>query len=269
MSSSILLVGSGKMGQAMLGGWVDTFVTPSDVVVVDPNVENLAVAKALGCIGHQSPVDIDGSFQPEVIVLAVKPQMMVDVLPTFQTLAANGALIISIAAGTGIAQFETAFGATASIIRAMPNTPAAVRHGMIVCCQNGHASSAQLEICDKLMTAIGTVAWIDDEKLMDAVTGLSGSGPAYVFHMIEAMAAAGVRAGLPEDLAETLAEVTVAGAGKLAIASDEPASKLRENVTSPNGTTAAGLAVLMAEDGLGPLIEKTVAAATKRSKELG
>ncbi|MEH6548305.1 MAG: pyrroline-5-carboxylate reductase, partial [Sneathiella sp.] len=158
---------------------------------------------------------------------------------------------------------------TASIIRAMPNTPAAVRQGMIVCCQNGHASPQQLEICDKLMTAIGTVAWIEDEKLMDAVTGLSGSGPAYVFHMIEAMAAAGVRAGLPADLAETLAEVTVAGAGKLAISSDEPASKLRENVTSPNGTTAAGLAILMAEDGLGPLIEKTVAAATKRSRELG
>jgi len=253
----------------MLGGWIDTCVEPSNIIVVDPNAENLAVAERLGCRGHTSPADIESSFRPDVIVLAVKPQMMADVLPTFRMFAEGGALIISIAAGTGIAQFESAFGTTASIIRAMPNTPAAVRHGMIVCCQNGHASPEQLKICDSLMTAIGTVAWIDDEHLMDAVTGLSGSGPAYVFYMIEAMAAAGVRAGLPKELAETLAEVTVAGAGKLAISSDEPASTLRENVTSPNGTTAAGLAVLMAEDGLGPLIEQTVEAATKRSRELG
>lgn len=269
MSSSLLLVGSGKMGQAMLGGWIDTFVEPSDITVIDPNAENLAVAKAFGCIGYNSPVKIENSFRPDVIVLAVKPQMMADVLPNFRRLAADGALIISIAAGTGIAQFETVFGATAPIIRAMPNTPAAVRQGMIVCCQNGHASPKQISICDSLMTAIGTVAWIEDEQLMDAVTGLSGSGPAYVFYMIEAMTAAGVRAGLPKDLAEILAEVTVAGAGKLAISSEETASKLRENVTSPNGTTAAGLAVLMAENGLGPLIDQTVEAATKRSRELG
>lgn len=269
MSISILLVGSGKMGQAMLGGWVDTFVNPADIVVVDPNADNLAVAQGIGCMGHRSPNDIEESFQPDAIVLAVKPQMMADVLPRFRSFAAQGALIISIAAGTGIRTFADAFGDDAAIIRAMPNTPAAVRQGMIVCCQNGNASSEQVNMCDELMTAIGTVAWIEDEQHMDAVTGLSGSGPAYVFYMIEAMTAAGIQAGLSKDLAETLAEVTVAGAGQLAIQSDDPASKLRENVTSPNGTTAAGLAILMAKDGLGPLIERTVDAATKRSRELG
>jgi pyrroline-5-carboxylate reductase len=269
MSISILLVGSGKMGQAMLGGWVNTFVNPADIVVIDPDAGNLAVAQGLGCLGYMSPHDIDASFHPDAIVLAVKPQMMTDVLPKFRSFADHGALIISIAAGTSIRTFEDSFGGDAAIIRAMPNTPAAIRQGMIVCCQNGNANSEQVDMCDKLMTAIGTVAWIDDEKHMDAVTGLSGSGPAYVFYMIESMTAAGIQAGLPEDLAETLAEVTIAGAGQLAIQSDEPASKLRENVTSPNGTTAAGLAILMAEDGLGNLMVKTVDAATKRSRELG
>jgi pyrroline-5-carboxylate reductase len=152
----------------------------------------------------------------------------------------------------------------------MPNTPAAVHQGMIVCCPNAHVSNAQKDHCDRLMKAIGSVAWIEDEALMDAVTGLSGSGPAYVFYMIEAMTAAGVKAGLPEELAVQLAQETVAGAGALARQSDETAAQLRKNVTSPNGTTAAGLEVLMNKDnGLGPLMEKTVAAATARSKELG
>ena len=184
--------------------------------------------------------------------------------------AAAGSLIISIAAGPRLATFEAAFGADAAIIRTMPNTPAAVHQGMMVSCANASVSPAQRGICDQLMQAIGEVAWVEDEALMDAVTGLSGSGPAYVFYMIECMAEAGVKAGLPEALAVQLAQQTVAGAGALARQSSDSAAQLRVNVTSPNGTTAAGLAVLMDEkSGLAPLMEKTVAAATERSKELG
>jgi pyrroline-5-carboxylate reductase len=268
MSLSILLIGSGKMGQALLGGWIDQGISSSNIYVVDPNEDNLAVATKLGCRVYASAIDISADVQPDVIVLAVKPQMMSEVLPTFRSYAEKGTLVVSIAAGTSIARFEEAFGQSAAIIRTMPNTPAAIRQGMIVCCANKIATEKHIEICNNLMAAVGKVDWIEDESLMDAVTGVSGSGPAYVFFMIEALAAAGVSAGLPKELAVTLAENTVAGAGALAIQSSETAAKLRENVTSPNGTTAAGLNVLMAKDGLGPLIEATVAAATKRSREL-
>ena len=269
MTLSLLLVGSGKMGQAMLGGWIDNGINPDNIVVIEPNSANLAVAVDLGCRGIRSAVDIQDSFQPDVIVVAVKPQVIVDVLPAFQALAEKGSLVISIAAGTTIATFEAAFGDNAAVVRTMPNTPAAVLQGMIVCCPNAQVTVDQKANCDQLMKAIGSVAWIEDEALMDAVTGLSGSGPAYVFYMIETMAAAGVQAGLPEELAVQLARETVAGAGALAHQSNENAPQLRKNVTSPNGTTAAGLEILMDEKGgLGPLMEKTVAAATKRSKEL-
>jgi pyrroline-5-carboxylate reductase len=270
MSISLLLVGCGKMGQAMLGGWIDHDIDPANIVVVDPNSQNLSVAQKLG--GQAVPVasEIPGKFHPDVIVLAVKPQVIGDVLPTFRAFAEKGSLVMSVAAGTKIATFETAFGTTAAVVRAMPNTPAAVHQGMIVCCPNGQVSVGQKNLCDNLMQAIGSVAWIEDESLMDAVTGLSGSGPAYIFYMIEAMSEAGIKAGLPEDLAVQLAQETVAGAGALARQSNETAAELRTNVTSPNGTTAAGLAVLMnKENGLGPLMEKTVAAATARSRELG
>ncbi|MCR9213828.1 MAG: pyrroline-5-carboxylate reductase [Proteobacteria bacterium] len=268
MSLSVLLVGSGKMGQALLGGWVEDHILPSNIVAVDPNSENLAAATALGCQGVASPDDIDPAFQPDVMVLAVKPQMMEAVLPTYRGFTDKGTMVISIAAGTAIAQFEEAFGSTAAIIRTMPNTPAAVRRGMIVCCANSIVQDDQRKLCQHLMEAVGVVDWVEDEDMLDAVTGLSGSGPAYVFYMIEAMIAAGVAAGLPEKLSETLAEATIAGAGELARQSDEAPAVLRQNVTSPNGTTAAGLEVLMAEDGLTPLMIKTVAAATRRSREL-
>ncbi|MFC4272833.1 pyrroline-5-carboxylate reductase [Sneathiella chungangensis] len=270
MGLSLLLVGCGKMGQAMLGGWIDDGIIPAEIVVIDPNAENLAVALDLKCRGVEAAADMPTDFMPDVIVLAVKPQIITDVLPIFRAFAEKGSLVVSIAAGTRLATFEAAFGESAAIVRAMPNTPAAVHQGMIVCCPNGHVSSAQKSDCDRLMRAIGEVAWIEDEELMDAVTGLSGSGPAYVFYMIETMTAAGVKAGLPEGLAVQLAQQTVAGAGALARASDEDAAQLRKNVTSPNGTTAAGLAVLMDDaSGLGPLMERTVAAATRRSRELG
>ncbi|MEX0583277.1 MAG: pyrroline-5-carboxylate reductase [Sneathiella sp.] len=270
MPLSLLLVGSGKMGQAMLGGWVENGIEPARIVVIDPNAENLSRAIDLGCKGIGSADDIPNGFQPDIIVLAVKPQIIKDVLGTFREFAEKGSLVISIAAGTRIATFEEAFGNNAAIIRVMPNTPAAVHQGMMVCCPNAHVREDQKKHCDQLMQAIGAVAWIEEEELMDAVTGVSGSGPAYVFYMIEAMTAAGISAGLPEELAVKLAQETVAGAGALARHSSETAAQLRKNVTSPNGTTAAGLAVLMDEEsGLGPLMKETVAAATQRSKELG
>jgi pyrroline-5-carboxylate reductase len=268
MGLSVLLVGCGNMGRAMLGGWIAENVDPADILVVDPGKANLEAAGKLGVRCYESAMALEQDTQPDVIVLAVKPQMMENVLPTYRAFARKGALVISIAAGTRLARLENDLGADAAVIRTMPNTPAAVRKGMMVSCANGHVTAAQRSLCDRLMTAIGTTAWIEDESLMDAVTGLSGSGPAYVFHMIEAMTAAGIAAGLPEDLATTLARVTVAGAGELVMSSSEPVSQLRENVTSPNGTTAAGLAVLMQEKGLTELMTRTVAAATARSRDL-
>jgi pyrroline-5-carboxylate reductase len=183
--------------------------------------------------------------------------------------AADGALILSIAAGTKIEFFERHLGSDAAVVRVMPNTPAAIRRGMSVLCANANVSAAQRETADRLMAAAGATAWLDDEGLMDAVTAVSGSGPAYVFLLIETLAAAGVAAGLPEALSKQLALETVAGSGALAQASNDDPAQLRVNVTSPGGTTAAALEVLMAEDGLAPLMRRAVAAATRRGKELG
>ena len=177
-------------------------------------------------------------------------------------------MFLSIAAGTKIALFEAALGAEAAVVRSMPNTPAAVARGITVACANGRVGADQIALCTRLLEAVGEVAWIDDEGLMDAVTGVSGSGPAYVFLMIESLAAAGVAAGLAPELAQKLARATVTGAGELAHRSSEAAEILRRNVTSPGGTTAAALAVLMAEDGLEALMTRAVAAATDRSREL-
>ena len=193
----------------------------------------------------------------------VKPQMMGDALPALQSL--TDTLFVSIAAGTPIAAFEAAFGSDARIVRAMPNTPAAVGKGITALVGNSAATPADLDLAGQFLSAVGEVVRLDDEDRMDAVTGLSGSGPAYVFHMIEALAAAGVAQGLDPELAARLARATVAGAGALAMTGEDPA-QLRINVTSPNGTTQAGLEVLMAE--LPDLMARTVKAATDRSKEL-
>ncbi|WP_025899724.1 pyrroline-5-carboxylate reductase [Sneathiella glossodoripedis] len=269
MTISIMLIGCGNMGRAMLGGWIEQGTKPNDVVVIDPSPENQEKAAKMGCRAFSSPLLVEENYQPNVILLAVKPQIIADVIDSYKKYTDAGALVISIAAGTRINRFEDSFGSSAAIIRTMPNTPAAIRKGMMVSVGNGNVQEKHRKICDDLMRAIGTTAWVEDEGLMDAVTGLSGSGPAYVFYMVEAMQKAGVAAGLPEDLALLLAKTTVAGAGALALDAAESVEQLRVNVTSPNGTTAAGLSVLMAEDGLAPLMEKTVAAATKRSKELG
>ncbi|MCG8491707.1 MAG: pyrroline-5-carboxylate reductase [Sneathiellales bacterium] len=268
MTMSVLLVGCGNMGRAMLGGWIEQNVKPNDILVVDPSTQNLELAAKTGCRIFTSPLLIEEGYQPDVIVLAVKPQVMEEVIPTYRNYVEKGALIISVAAGTRISLFEEYFGQRAAVIRTMPNTPAAVGRGMLVSCANTNVSAEQKSICDSLMSTIGTTAWVDREDLMDAVTGLSGSGPAYVFHMIEAMITAGIKAGLPEELATTMAKVTVAGAGELALSSTEDVAQLRKNVTSPNGTTAAGLDVLMENEALVKLMTSTVEAAKRRSEEL-
>lgn len=268
-SRTILLVGAGKMGGAMLRGWLAAGQAACDVHVVEP-VKGLrdAVVSDTGVSGYDDVAALPGDFSPTVVILAVKPQVMATVLPPYARFSGSGTLFVSIAAGTTLGFLEGALGAGAAVVRAMPNTPAAIGRGMTVCCPNAAVSSDQRGMADDLMAAVGEVGWVEDEALMDPVTAVSGSGPAYVFHMIECMAAAGVAAGLPAELAARLARVTVAGAGELAYQAAEEPSRLRENVTSPNGTTFAALQVLMDDDGLAPLMRRAIDAATRRSREL-
>ena len=268
MGDKILLAGGGKMGTALLGGWLERGLHASDITVVDPIEQTVkAVAEGFGVIAVTDVSAIDENFAPMAIVLAVKPQAMDDAAQAYKGFA-EGAVFLSIAAGKTIAYFESILGAQAAIVRAMPNTPAAIGRGITVACANDIIDDAGRVLCDGLLGAVGDVAWIDDEGLMDAVTAVSGSGPAYVFLLIECLAQAGVEAGLPADLAQRLARVTVAGSGALAHLSELPASELRRNVTSPGGTTAAALEVLMADDGLQRLMTRAVAAAARRSREL-
>lgn len=253
----LVLVGCGKMGGAMLKGWLAGGLDAASVTVIDPNLAPEWQDKGLNVNGNL-PSD------PAVVVLAVKPQMMGDALGQMPDL--SDALVISVAAGTTIATFEKAFPG-APIVRVMPNTPAAIGKGISAMVGNAATTPAHLDLTQALMRAVGRVVRLDSEDQMDAVTGLSGSGPAYVFHMIEAMAKAGQAQGLPADMALELARMTVAGAGALAVDADEDPAVLRRNVTSPNGTTAAGLDVLMQE--LPDLMERTVTAATERGRALG
>ena len=212
---------------------------------------------------------LEGRLLPVVLVLAVKPQMMGDVLPQLVAAGQGGTLILSVAAGVTLGTYQRAFPG-AAIVRAMPNTPAAIGQGISAIVGNDRAGPAEMDLAETLMGAVGRVVRLEDEAQMDAVTAVSGSGPAYVFHLIETLAAAGEAEGLPAALALDLARATVAGAGALAVAEDEDPARLREAVTSPNGTTAAGLVHLMdAETGLPPLIRRTVAAAAARGRELG
>ncbi|WP_042246130.1 pyrroline-5-carboxylate reductase [Paracoccus sp. PAMC 22219] len=256
----LVLVGCGRMGGAMLQGWLARGLDAGAVTVVDPNLAPEWQDRGLR-VNAGLPAD------PAVVVLAVKPQMMGGALSAMPDL--SGSLVISVAAGTTIATFEAAFPG-APVIRVMPNTPAAIGQGISAMIGNGAATPAHLDLAEALMRAVGRVVRLEAEDQMDAVTGLSGSGPAYVFHLIEAMAAAGEAQGLSPALSLELARMTVAGAGALAVHADEDPAVLRRNVTSPNGTTAAGLAVLMDDDtGLTPLMVRTVAAATERGRELG
>ncbi|MEM7124031.1 MAG: pyrroline-5-carboxylate reductase [Pseudomonadota bacterium] len=265
----LLLVGCGKMGGAMLAGWLGQGIEADKIVVVEPaeaTAEAIAADHGVAVVGDAG--DVPTGFAPSVIVLAVKPQVMADAVAGLGRFADAGALVLSIAAGTTIGVFERALGDSIAIVRLMPNTPAAVGHGITALVANRHATDAQRAAADALAATVGETVWLDDEALMDAVTGLSGSGPAYVFLLIEILANAGVANGLPPDIAGRLASATVEGAGQLARLSDQSPEELRRAVTSPGGTTAEALEVLMAEDGLQPLFDRAVAAATRRSKEL-
>jgi pyrroline-5-carboxylate reductase len=263
--SPLLLVGCGKMGRALLDGWLDGGIVAAGRIVV---VEPADVSLPPGVRHLAGAEDLPADLKPGIVVLAVKPQVIGDLLPPYARFAGPDTVFLSIAAGRPIAFFEGVLGGAAAIVRAMPNTPASVGRGVTVLCANPNVGRGQRAVCGALLSAVGAVDWVDDEALMDAVTAVSGSGPAYVFLLAEALAQAGVAAGLPEALAARLARLTVAGSGELLMRSDEAPSTLRENVTSPGGTTAAALGVLLAEDGLEALMTDAVAAATRRSREL-
>jgi len=262
----LVLLGCGKMGSAMLSGWLSRGLPPASVHVIDPNPSEWLTETGVN-INARLPDD------PAIVLIAVKPQMMGEALPAIAGMAGGDTLLLSVAAGTPISAFESAFGRHSPVIRAMPNTPAAVGRGITAIIGNAHATPAQMDMAETLLSAVGQVVRLNSEDQMDAVTAVSGSGPAYVFHMIECLAKAGEAQGLGADLSMQLAQATVAGAGALAEEAGESAgespAQLRINVTSPGGTTQAGLKVLMNEDaGLPALIDRTVAAAAGRSREL-
>ena len=259
----ILLVGCGKMGGALLAGWIEQGTDPRDIVVIEPAAP---VAPLPGLRVVKAAADVPAGFQPEMVVLAVKPQMMDQVLPSVA--GHIGSVYLSIAAGRTIASLTKGLGGKASVVRAMPNTPAAIGRGISVAVAGPGVTEAQRKACDASLSAAGAVEWVEDEGLIDAVTAVSGSGPAYVFLLAEAVTEAGIAVGLPPQLAEKLARATISGAGELLHRSTEPASALREAVTSPKGTTFAALEVLRAEPGLMGLMKRAVAAAWTRSKEL-
>lgn len=268
--TALLLVGGGKMGAALLAGWIAKGTKPADVLVVEPLQETgAALARRHGVRVVAGAGEVPADVAPATVVFAVKPQMMDEVVPHYRRFAGDGTCFLSIAAGTPIAYFKHRLGDEAVVVRAMPNTPAAVGRGVSVLCADNRADGAQRATCESLMAAVGGVRWIEDEEMMHAVTAVSGGGPAYVFLLVECLAHAGAEAGLPETLAADIARATVAGAGALLDASDEPASRLRENVTSPGGTTKAALDVLMGDHGgIQPIFLQAIAAAAGRSREL-
>ncbi len=265
----LVLAGSGKMGGAMLTGWLARGLDPKCVFVQDPSPpEELAPLFTKHGI---RPVGILPVLQaqPAVMIVAVKPQMMDQVFPQLARLAGPNTLVLSIAAGRSIAGFERHLAPGTAVVRAMPNTPAALGRGITVCCGNAHVTNRQRSLCETLLGAIGEVGWIADELQMDAVTAVSGSGPAYVFLLAEAIEAAAIAEGLDPSLARRLARATVSGAGEMLRQSDLDAATLRQNVTSPGGTTAAALDVLMDRQGMAELMGRAIAAAARRGRELG
>ncbi|HEY5378337.1 MAG TPA: pyrroline-5-carboxylate reductase [Pseudolabrys sp.] len=260
----LLLVGAGKMGQAMLDGWLARGLHPKKLMVIEPQPGKSV--KALTRRGLKLNPKGKAS-QAAAIVIAVKPQSAPQAVPPLASYVGKSTMVLSIMAGRTIGFLESAL-LPAAIVRAMPNTPAAIGRGITVACPNGKVSARQRKLATDLLAAIGKVEWTSDEGVMDAVTAVSGSGPAYVFLLTEAMTKAGIAAGLPADLAATLARETVAGSGELLHRSDLDAAILRQNVTSPGGTTAAALKVLMGPGGFDELLTKAIAAATRRGREL-
>lgn len=270
MISRVILAGCGNMGYAMLAGWLKSGqLKPGEAFVVEPNAELRARAETLGVAAAADAAGIPADAAPELVVLAVKPQVIREVAAGYRRFADGRTTFLSVAAGTGAETLAGILGSSTPIVRCMPNTPAAIGKGMMVVYANSHVSDATKAFVTALLTASGEVATIDDERLMDAVTAVSGSGPAYIFHFIECLTAAAERAGLPTETASLLAMQTVYGAAALAAESREDPAVLRKQVTSPNGTTAAALAVLMGDDRLKRLLGEAVEAARLRSEELG
>lgn len=265
-SNPLALVGAGKMGSALLGGWLEGGLDPKAVQIIDPAPPQEAV-DLLNSAGIAFAAKPPSGVHAATIVVAVKPQVIADVLPTLRPLVGADTIAVSIAAGTTIANLEAGLGKIA-IVRAMPNTPAQIGRGITGAFANAQVGDAGKAAVTSLLKAVGDIEWVDDEGLIDAVTAVSGSGPAYVFLLAECLAEAGLAAGLAPETARKLASATVSGAGELLARSDLPPDQLRKNVTSPGGTTAAALEVLMGEGGFGQLLEQAVAAAKKRSHEL-
>ncbi|MGH6858640.1 MAG: pyrroline-5-carboxylate reductase [Phyllobacterium sp.] len=269
MVDNVVLVGCGNMGFAMLKGWLDAgIVQPGQISVIEPTETLRERAAALGVQALADATALGDDLAPRVILVAVKPQIMGDVLPAYARFAGK-ATFVSVAAGITVAFFEKHLGEDAAVIRTIPNTPAAIGKGMIVTFRNPNVGDSDAGFVDTLLRTSGAVAAVNDENLIDAVTAVSGSGPAYVFHFIECLADAGIAAGLDAEIADLLAMQTVYGAGALAAASKDTPTTLREQVTSPNGTTAAALNVLMGEDRLKTLLSEAVQAAHRRAIELG
>src|SRR3954465_13157268 len=264
ITGTILLAGAGKMGGAMLTGWLSGGLDPRRVAVIDPHIS--AEITALAARGVALNPDMATAGQVETLVVAVKPQMFREAGAKLKPFVSDKTLVVSIMAGTTIASLEEVCGG--AVVRAMPNTPAAIGRGITVAVAAANVTARQRTLADAVLGATGLVEWIEDESMMDAVTAVSGSGPAYIFLLAEELARAGVQAGLPAELATKLARETVAGSGELLHRSELPSAALRQNVTSPGGTTAAALEVLMGADGMQSLLTRAVAAATRRSREL-
>ncbi len=260
---NVLLVGCGKMGGALLVRWKDLALY-SAIFVIEPTKENVPVGTLCGPDASSLPDD----FHADIVVFAVKPQSLPDIIHEYKPYVEDGAVFLSIAAGKPISFFEEHLGTDAKVIRAMPNTPAAIGMGITVACSNGNVSPYEKENAEKLLVAVGEMLWVKNEDLLNPVTALSGSGPAYVFLLIEVLAEAGVKAGLDRVMAEKLARKTVIGSAVLAASSDLEAATLRKNVTSPGGTTEAALKVLMGKNGIQGIFDQALAAATTRAREL-
>ena len=265
----LVLVGAGKMGGAMLAGWLEQGLDPKLVYVQEPSPPP-EVSEMLRDHGIATHIALPASMPaPAVLLVAVKPQVMEQVFPPLAACVGADTVVLSVAAGRTIKSFEAHLKPGTAVVRSIPNTPAAIARGITVCCPNKFVSPAQRQLCDDLLSAVGEVGWVDDESLIDVATAVSGSGPAYVFLLAETLAEAGRKAGLDAKLARRLADATVAGSGELLRRSGLDPAVLRQNVTSPNGTTYAALQLLMADPGgLQPLMTAAIAAATKRSREL-
>ncbi len=265
-SGPIILIGAGNMGGALLTGWLKNGVSGSSVIVVDPNPSE-AMRQTIADAGASHLTGVPAGITAGVLFVAVKPQVMDAVLPPFKAILGAETVVVSIAAGKTIASLEKNLGPAATV-RAMPNTPAMVGRGVTGAFANARVSERQRQLVQDLLKVSGPVEWVPEEADIDSVTAVSGSGPAYVFYLVECMAEAGRKLGLQADLAMRLARETVAGAGELLHQSPDDASRLRQNVTSPGGTTAAALGVLMAEDGMQPLFDAALEAARRRAEEL-